>query len=81
MTMMLGGVLGLGVTYTLVSAISAINLEGNTFYEHLGKPVPELSWIVVAIVISTLVFIGVASAWLPANRAAKVSPLEALQSE
>ncbi|NVN81168.1 MULTISPECIES: ABC transporter permease [unclassified Vibrio] len=81
MTMMLGGVLGLGVAYTLVSAISAINLEGNTFYEHLGKPVPELSWIVVAIVISTLVFIGVASAWLPANRAAKVSPLEALQSE
>ncbi|WP_261886379.1 ABC transporter permease [Vibrio pomeroyi] len=81
MTMMLGGVLGLGVTYTLVSAISTINLEGNTFYEHLGKPVPELSWIVVAIVISTLVFIGVASAWLPANRAAKVSPMEALQSE
>ncbi|MGR2665652.1 ABC transporter permease [Vibrio campbellii] len=81
MTMMLGGALGLGVTYALVSAISAINLEGNTFYEHLGKPVPELSWIVVAIVISTLVFIGVASAWLPANRAAKVSPLEALQSE
>ncbi|MEC7941555.1 MAG: ABC transporter permease [Pseudomonadota bacterium] len=81
MTMMLGGVLGLGVTYALVSAISAINLEGNTFYEHLGKPVPELSWVVVAIVISTLVFIGVAFAWLPANRAAKVSPLEALQSE
>ncbi|MEF1304995.1 ABC transporter permease, partial [Vibrio owensii] len=55
--------------------------EGNVFYEHLGKPVPELSWIVVAIVITTLVIIGVASAWLPANRAAKVSPLEALQSE
>ncbi|CAH1545856.1 MULTISPECIES: ABC transporter permease [Vibrio harveyi group] len=81
MTMMLGGALGLGVTYALVSAISAINLEGNMFYERLGRPVPELSWIVVAIVITTLVFIGVASAWLPANRAAKVSPLEALQSE
>ncbi|HAT7740985.1 TPA: FtsX-like permease family protein [Vibrio vulnificus] len=81
MTMMLGGVLGLGVTYVLVSAISAINLDGNVFYEDLGKPVPELSWIVVTIVIATLVIIGVASAWLPANRAAKVSPLEALQSE
>ncbi|MCQ9083294.1 ABC transporter permease [Vibrio harveyi] len=81
MTMMMGGALGLGVTYSLISAISAINLEGNVFYEDLGKPVPELSWTVVAIVISTLVFIGVASAWLPANRAAKVSPLEALQSE
>ncbi|HCM0914247.1 TPA: ABC transporter permease [Vibrio parahaemolyticus] len=81
LTMMMGGALGLAVTYALVSAISSIPLEGNAFYEQLGKPVPELSWVVVAIVILTLVSIGVASAWLPANRAAKVSPLEALQSE
>ncbi|MCR9938371.1 ABC transporter permease [Vibrio antiquarius] len=81
LTMMMGGALGLAVTYALVSAISSITLEGNAFYEQLGKPVPELSWVVVAIVILTLVIIGVASAWLPANRAAKVSPLEALQSE
>ncbi|EGR3107988.1 ABC transporter permease [Vibrio parahaemolyticus] len=81
LTMMMGGALGLGVTYALVSTISSIPLEGNAFYEQLGKPVPELSWVVVAIVILTLVVIGVASAWLPANRAAKVSPLEALQSE
>ncbi|HHF3408806.1 TPA: ABC transporter permease [Vibrio alginolyticus] len=81
LTMMMGGAFGLAVTYALVSAISSIPLEGNAFYEQLGKPVPELSWIVVAIVILTLVIIGVASAWLPANRAAKVSPLEALQSE
>ncbi len=81
LTMMMGGALGLGVTYALVSAISSIPLEGNAFYEQLGKPVPELSWVVVAIVILTLVIIGVASAWLPTNRAAKVSPLEALQSE
>ncbi|HBN6292993.1 TPA: ABC transporter permease [Vibrio parahaemolyticus] len=81
LTMMMGGALGLAVTYALVSAISSIPLEGNAFYEQLGKPVPELSWVVVAIVILTLVIIGVASAWLPANRTAKVSPLEALQSE
>ncbi|ENP8394796.1 ABC transporter permease [Vibrio alginolyticus] len=81
LTMMMGGAFGLAVTYALVSTISSIPLEGNAFYEQLGKPVPELSWIVVAIVILTLVIIGVASAWLPANRAAKVSPLEALQSE
>lgn len=81
LTMMMGGALGLGVTYALVSAISSIPLEGNAFYEQLGKPVPELSWVVVAIVILTLVIIGVASAWLPANQAAKLSPLEALQSE
>jgi putative ABC transport system permease protein len=81
MTMVMGGALGLAVTYALVSAISSVSLEGNVFYERLGKPVPELSWVVVAIVIATLVVIGVASAWLPANRAAKVTPMEALQSE
>ncbi|QCO86560.1 ABC transporter permease [Vibrio neocaledonicus] len=81
LTMLMGGALGLAVTYALVSAISSIPLEGNAFYEQLGKPVPELSCVVVAIVILTLMIIGVASAWLPANRAAKVSPLEALQSE
>ncbi|MCR9606981.1 ABC transporter permease [Vibrio alginolyticus] len=81
LTMMMGGAFGLAVTYALVSASSSIPLEGNAFYEQLGKPVPELSWVVVVIVILTLVIIGVASAWLPANRAAKVSPLEALQSE
>ncbi|EJE8153688.1 ABC transporter permease [Vibrio alginolyticus] len=81
LTMMMGGAFGLAVTYALVSAISSIPLEGNAFYEQLGKPVPELSWVVVVMVILTLVIIGVASAWLPANRAAKVSPLEALQSE
>ncbi|WP_447061638.1 ABC transporter permease [Vibrio alginolyticus] len=81
LTMLMGSALGLAVTYALVSAISSIPLEGNAFYEQLGKPVPELSWVVVAIVILTLMIIGVASAWLPANRAAKVSPLEALQSE
>ena len=42
---------------------------------------PELSWLVVAIVIVTLMVVGMAAAWLPAHRAAKVTPLEALQSE
>ncbi|NAW56567.1 MULTISPECIES: ABC transporter permease [unclassified Vibrio] len=81
LTMMLGGVMGLGVTYAMVSAIGAVNLDGNVFYEQLGKPIPELSWLVVAIVIATLLVIGVAAAWLPANRAASITPLQALQSE
>ncbi|TFH92551.1 ABC transporter permease [Vibrio ouci] len=80
-TMMLGGVLGLGATYVLVSSISTIDLIGIDIYEQLGKPAPELSWLVVTIVITCLVVIGVASAWLPANFAAKVSPQEALLRE
>ncbi len=81
MTMMMGGLLGLVITYTLIAVIRSLELEGNMFYERLGKPVPELSWLVVTIVVLTLVVIGVAAAWLPANRAAKVTPMEALQSE
>ncbi|GAJ72962.1 LOW QUALITY PROTEIN: ABC-type antimicrobial peptide transport system, permease component [Vibrio sp. JCM 18904] len=78
LTMLMGGArLGPRTRWCLPSA----PFLGNAFYEQLGKPVPELSWVVVAIVILTLMIIGVASAWLPANRAAKVSPLEALQSE
>lgn len=81
LTMMIGGVFGLIATCLIIWTIASIDLEGNRFYERLGNPVPELSWLVVAIVILTLVMTGVASAWLPANRAAKVTPMEALQSE
>lgn len=80
-TMLIGGGLGLITTYLLVWTIAAIDLEGNMLYEHLGNPIPQLSWLVVAIVVCTLVVTGVLSAWLPASRAAKVTPMEALQSE
>ncbi|MGC9492761.1 ABC transporter permease, partial [Vibrio genomosp. F10] len=81
MTMMIGGVLGLLVSYALISMIRSINLKGNMFYDTLGQPTPELSSLVISIVILTLIVIGVIAAWLPANRAAKVTPMEALQSE
>ncbi|WP_104399454.1 ABC transporter permease [Vibrio penaeicida] len=81
MTMLIGGGLGLLLTFAVVSLFSALNLEGNMVYEDLGKPVPELSFIVVSVVVSSLMVIGVLAAWLPANRAASVSPLEALHSE
>ena len=81
LTMMMGGCLGILLTTTLVEGISRLDFSGNNIYERLGEPKPELSWVVVAIVIATLVVIGIAAAWLPAHRAAKVTPLEALQSE
>lgn len=81
MTMSLGGGVGILVSYALVTGISAIDLSGNPMFDALGQPVPELSFLVVFIVIITLALIGVAAAWFPANRAASVTPLEALQSE
>ncbi|ENM5825729.1 ABC transporter permease [Vibrio metoecus] len=80
-TMGMGGIAGLGVTFAMTSLLAAIPLQGNPIYDHLGQPVPELSLSVIAIVIVTLTVMGIVAAWLPANHAAKVTPLQALQSE
>ncbi|KQA19932.1 ABC transporter permease [Vibrio metoecus] len=80
-TMGMGGIAGLGVTFTMTSLLAAIPLQGNPIYDHLGQPVPELSLSVITIVIVTLTVMGIVAAWLPANHAAKVTPLQALQSE
>ncbi|CCO48630.1 Putative ABC transporter, permease component [Vibrio nigripulchritudo SOn1] len=81
MTMLMGGGLGLLLTFGVVTLFRVLELEGNALYESLGKPVPELSIVVVTVVVTALMVIGVLAAWLPANRAASVSPLEALHSE
>ncbi|PAR27576.1 ABC transporter permease [Vibrio metoecus] len=80
-TMGMGGIAGLGVTFAMTSLLATIPLQGNPIYDHLGQPVPELSLSVIAIVIVTLTVMGIVAAWLPANHAAKVTPLQALQSE
>ncbi|HHC7314325.1 TPA: ABC transporter permease [Vibrio cholerae] len=80
-TMGMGGIAGLGVTFAMTSLLAAITLQGNPIYDHLGQPVPELSLSVIVIVIVTLTVMGIVAAWLPANHAAKVAPLQALQSE
>ncbi|WP_154171772.1 ABC transporter permease [Vibrio metoecus] len=80
-TMGMGGIAGLGVTFAMTSLLAAIPLQGNPIYDHLGQPVPELSLSVITIVIVTLTVMGIVAAWLPANHAAKVTPLQALQSE
>jgi len=80
-TMGMGGIAGLGVTLAMTRLLAAIPLQGNPIYDHLGQPIPELSLSVIAIVIVTLTVMGIVAAWLPANHAAKVTPLQALQSE
>ena len=80
-TMFLGGAFGLAITYLIIQSLSLINLDGNRLYESLGKPIPVLSISVLLVVVLTLIAIGVAAAWLPASRASKITPQQALQSE
>ena len=81
MTMAMGGFIGLLMTLGLVSIIDAIPISDSGFYTRLGSPKPELSLSVMLIVISALILVGILAAWFPANKAASITPLEALQSE
>ncbi|MCE7534709.1 ABC transporter permease [Aliivibrio fischeri] len=80
-TMSVGGGMGLGLTYFLMLLIQAFPLAGNDLYDELGQPTPELSLPIVGLIILALGLVGILAAWFPANRAALITPLEALQSE
>lgn len=80
-TIAIGGLIGLGLTYSLVELLQSIPIQGNGLYEYLGKPTPELSIAIVGLVILALSIVGIAAAWFPARHAAGITPLEALQSE
>ncbi|MGR5145518.1 ABC transporter permease [Photobacterium alginatilyticum] len=81
LTMTIGGVIGLMLTFSLIELLQSIPLDGNVIYDELGKPKPELSMPIVVIVVMSLALVGIAAAWFPANRAATITPLEALQND
>lgn len=81
LTMTIGGALGLMLTFSLVELLQSLPFDGNVIYDELGKPKPELSVPIVLIVVLALALVGIAAAWFPANRAASITPLEALQND
>ncbi len=80
-TIAVGGLIGLGLTYGLVNLLQNIPIQGNGLYDYLGQPTPELSFTIVSLVILALSIVGIAAAWFPTRHAASITPLEALQSE
>lgn len=75
-----GGVLGLGFVQFIVWGLSKIPIKASIF-NMLGKPQPQLSLMVVWVVITVLGAVGFLSGFFPAKKAASIDPALALRHD